>query len=895
MTELFLKKYSINSEYKDFFSEKIIHEIEDFLNTQKNITPEIKNIFLALSTPISKAKVLILGQDPYFQENVATGLAFEVEKESWLDDKINSSLKNILKLIYKSYTNQSKSIEQIRQDIENGDFLIETPKNLFKTYAKNGVILLNTSLTTEIGSANAHSKFWNDITTNLLSYIYSKNKNIIFISWGNFSKNVLEKAGIPDTNIVSSNHPAIAGKNDENDFLNGTTVIDTMHLINWLGIDFAPKYVSLINEIKHHNKLYYEQNTSEISDKEYDMLLKELNDISKKYNLTNTVISNVGGSTNEKFEKVTHKEKMLSLENTYSIEDLSDFNLRVNKIIKEFPEYFVELKIDGISISLIYEKGNLSKAITRGNGSVGEDVTNNVLEISSIPKTLNEKIDIEVRGEIVMPFSSFNKINEKRKKENEPLLANPRNAAAGTMRQLDSSVVKERELDCYLYYIINPLKYNIKTQQEAFNYLDKLRFKTTKISYLISDIQKMKEIIDETKILKEKLDYATDGLVIKVNDFKYYEILSSTNKSPRWAIAYKFDTEKVVTRVLSVSYQVGKTGAITPVANLEEVEISGSKVKRASLHNFLNIKNKDIRINDYVLVEKAAEIIPYILKSLPDMRTNNVYEIQMPTHCPSCNELLDLDPKKLTLKCENIDCPEKIITRLSFFVSKKGMSISSIGDENIRTFTDKGLVKNFEDFYFLKDKKNVLLSLPLFKEKKVNNILQNIAFSKLNSFSNILSSMSIPNVSLSTLDLILQEFSSLEKLKSATLDDLTNIKGVGEKNAKSIIEFLQNDKNIHTFETFKSLNMRLDMDKKISVELKNKISKLNYNKEVLTLFETPFNFKDKKVRIDNTNDLTYDEAKEFLEFFGYEIDKTSTNSFTENNEITVIKEILGLN
>ena len=373
--------------------------------------------------------------------------------------------------------------------------------------------------------------------------------------------------------------------------------------------DVQEKYTKLRNEIEYHNNLYYNEDKPLISDMEYDALMRELKQLEQEYpelleynkNGENSPTEKIGGTASEKFSKVRHRVPMLSLSNTYNISEIEDFDKRVKKIIlaeniennsKEL-EYILELKLDGLSISLIYENGMLVQAVTRGDGQVGEDVTENIREIPTIPKKLKENISLEVRGEIILPISSFNRINQEREDEGEDVFANPRNAASGTIRQLDKTIVAERGLDCYLYYLVNAENYGIKTHLESIEYIEKLGFKTTKIFEKYTDFKKLEKAIDKWHDDRKKLDYETDGLVIKVNNFSLYEILGYTTKSPRWAIAYKFPAEQVKTKLMDVTFQVGRTGVITPVAELEAVNLSGSVVKRASLHNFDEIRRKE--------------------------------------------------------------------------------------------------------------------------------------------------------------------------------------------------------------------------------------------------------------------------------------------------------------
>ncbi|MGL5174938.1 MAG: NAD-dependent DNA ligase LigA, partial [Cetobacterium sp.] len=391
----------------------------------------------------------------------------------------------------------------------------------------------------------------------------------------------------------------------------------------------------LRKEIERYNYYYYTKNESLISDIEFDKLLKELEELEKKYpeyKNENSPTSFVGASNlkESKFQKVIHKKPMLSLNNSYNIEDVVAFTERVQKNLetnyKEL-EYVLELKLDGASISVTYENGELVRAVTRGDGIEGEDVTENILAIQSIPNFLKEDVSLEVRGEIVLPLSRFKTLNEERLQAGEEIFANPRNAASGTLRQIDSEIVKERGLDAYFYFVVDAEQYGFKTHKESLEYLEKVGIKTTGVADLISDMSVMEKRIAFWENEKENLDFETDGLVIKLNDITLWEEVGYTTKSPRWAIAYKFPAKQVTTELLGITWQVGRTGKVTPVAELKEVELSGSKVKRASLHNMDEIIRKDIRIGDRVFIEKAAEIIPQVVSSVKEIRTGEEKEV----------------------------------------------------------------------------------------------------------------------------------------------------------------------------------------------------------------------------------------------------------------------------
>ena len=575
--------------------------------------------------------------------------------------------------------------------------------------------------------------------------------------------------------------------------------------------EIQEKYKKLRSEIEYHNNLYYNEDNPVISDMEYDFLIRELKELEKNYpeflgneeDGESSPTEKIGGIASEKFSKVQHRVPMLSLSNTYNISEIEDFDKRIKKIIwtenvennsKEL-EYILELKLDGLSISLIYENGELVQAVTRGDGQVGEDVTENIKEISTVPKKLKENVSLEVRGEIILPISSFNRINQEREDEGEDVFANPRNAASGTIRQLDKTIVAERGLDCYLYYLVNAENYGIRTHLESIEYIEKLGFKTTKIFEKYTDFKKLEEAIDKWHDDRKKLDYETDGLVIKVNNFSLYEILGYTTKSPRWAIAYKFPAEQVKTKLMDVTFQVGRTGVITPVAELEAVNLSGSVVKRASLHNFDEIRRKDIKIGDNVIVEKAAEIIPQVVNVVFDDRTGEEIKIQEPANCPVCNSELAHEEGLVALKCHNPLCPEKVKRQIAYFVSRDAMNISGLGDKIVEKFIELGKIKTIVDIYSLKEYREELENLEKMGQKSVDNLINNIEASKNRDFSKVLYALGIPFVGKFNANLLTKNFKNIENLKNQSIENLLAVKGIGNKVAIAVNTFLNNENN----------------------------------------------------------------------------------------------------
>ena len=575
------------------------------------------------------------------------------------------------------------------------------------------------------------------------------------------------------------------------------------------------RYEELKDLIRKYNEHYYEKNESLVTDYEYDMLLKEMESIEKDYpelKDTVSVTEKVGGRASGKFSKVVHKVPMLSLSNTYNIGEIEDFDKRIKKVIGEDQkiEYVLELKLDGLSISIQYENGQLVKGITRGDGEIGEDVTENIMQIDSIPHTLKEPVTLEVRGEIVLPISNFNKVNKMREEAGEDVFANPRNAASGTIRQLESSIVKDRGLDCYLYFLVNAQNYNLQKHSDSIKYLEKLGFKTTKVFEIYKDFSLLEKAIEKWHEEREKLDFETDGLVIKLDEFAYYSALGSTTKSPRWAIAYKFPAEKAKTKLLDITFQVGRTGVITPVAELEPVELSGSVVRRASLHNFDEIKRKDIKIGDFVYIEKAAEIIPQVIEPVMSERTGSEKEIEMPENCPSCRHKLVKIEDQVAIKCVNPACPEIIKRKIEYFVSRNAMNITGLGEKIIEKFIELGKIKDIVDIYNLHEYREELEKLEKMGKKSVDNLLNSIEESKKREYSKVLYSLGIPFVGKFTANLLAKEFLNIDNLKSKDTEDLLEVKGIGDKVAKSVNMFLNDDSNWNLINKLKETGLEFE-------------------------------------------------------------------------------------
>lgn len=594
--------------------------------------------------------------------------------------------------------------------------------------------------------------------------------------------------------------------------------------------EIKQKIENMRADILKYNQYYYTNNESLISDVEYDNLIKELKDLEDKYPQFKTMESPTErvGATNlreTKFQKVTHKKPMLSLSNTYNEEEIGDFIERIRKLIPEDKElkYALELKLDGLSISIQYEKGKLVKGVTRGDGAIGEDVTENIMQIATIPHKLSEPLDLEVRGEIVLPISNFVKLNEKRMEAGEEVFANPRNAASGTLRQIDSTIIKERGLDSYFYFLVDADKYGVKTHSESIKFLEKLGFKTTGVCEVLETASKLKKRIDYWEKAKENLDYETDGMVIKVDELELWNILGNTTKSPRWAIAYKFPAKQVTTTMLGVTWQVGRTGKVTPVAELEEVLLSGSKVKRASLHNFHEIERKDIRIGDKVFIEKAAEIIPQVVKSIKEFRDGSEQKIVEPTECPVCQSPVAREDGQVDIKCTNPNCPGKIKGRIEYFVSRDAMNISGFGSKMVEKMLELGFIKNAGDIYNLKSHEEELVKIEKMGKRSVEKLLDSIEESKKRDYSKVLYALGIPFIGKYSGKLLANASGNIDKLMSMSVEELIQIDGVGDKGAKAVYDFFRDKENLELIEVLREYGLQFAQEIKETQNEEDKI------------------------------------------------------------------------
>ncbi len=623
--------------------------------------------------------------------------------------------------------------------------------------------------------------------------------------------------------------------------------------------------------IEHHNFLYYVKNQPEISDFEFDLLMDELIKLEEQYpeyKLPNSPTTRVGSDINNEFVSVMHDYPMLSLGNTYSEGELRDFHNRIIKESELKPEYVCELKFDGISISIKYTNGEFVRAVTRGDGTRGDDVSNNVKTIRSVPLKIKHDDfpkNIEVRGEIFMSREVFNMLNEQRRLTGEQEFANPRNAAAGSVKLLDSREVAKRKLDCFFYYAMGD-ELPANTQWESLMLLKKWGFKVSENIKLCKNLPEVFEYINFWDKERKNLPYDIDGVVIKVNSFKQQEILGFTAKTPKWAIAYKFKAEQAITKLLSIDYQVGRTGAVTPVANLEPVLLGGTIVKRASLHNADQIALLDIRLGDMVYIEKGGEIIPKIVGV--ESHEPNSEPTKFIEFCPECGTKLVRPDGEARHFCPNTEsCPPQIKGRIEHFISRKAMNIESIGEETVNLLYEAGLVKTPADLYKLT--KEQLIKLERMADKSSENIINSIENSKNVPFDRVLYALGIRYVGETTAKKIANHFGNIEKLASASKEELMQVDEVGERIAESIIEFFNNKNNI------KIIAELMNADLKFSLEKEEKLSdKFNGLSFVIS---------------GTFNSFSRDELKDIIEKNGGKI----LSSVSKNTDFLVAGENMG--
>ncbi len=548
--------------------------------------------------------------------------------------------------------------------------------------------------------------------------------------------------------------------------------------------------------IKTNNEAYYVLDNPQISDFQYDEFFRELKKLEEEFPQLLTQDSptqKVGGKAAQGFKEFKHKYRLYSLDNSNNYEDLEKWYERVKKEYSEENsiDVVVELKIDGLSCALSYEKGILKVGATRGNGIIGENITENIKVIKDIPQKLPKSLDLEIRGEVYMPISSFERLNAENEEKGLKEFANPRNAAAGSLRQLDSAITKQRDLHFFAYTVISEDKNLFKTHLEALKLLQELGFSVNPNYFLSNGIEEVIKKCEYWETERFKLDYATDGMVVKVNDISKQNELGFTSRAPKWATAFKFPPEEVWTKLTGIKLSVGKTGIVTPIAELNPVQLAGSTVKRASLHNFDEINRLQINIGNEVLIKKAAEIIPKVIRK-KDGENFGIYS--PPDKCPSCSTLLVKTEGEVALMCPNsLNCPAQIKGRIEYWASKEAMDIDGIGSSIIDKLFDKGLINDFADLYNLTIED--FLTLDLVKEKSADNLFNAIQAAKNPTMTKFLTALSIKHIGKETADLIASEFSSIEAVKSASIEDFVKIDGIGEKAAQSIVNFFKDENN----------------------------------------------------------------------------------------------------
>ena len=571
----------------------------------------------------------------------------------------------------------------------------------------------------------------------------------------------------------------------------------------------------LCEEIEKHNRLYYQEAKPEISDKEYDKLLKELVDLEKKHPElanANSPTQRVGGAPIDGFVTLKHRLPMLSIDNTYSPSELKEFDKKVCKGLgKDKPSYMVELKIDGVAISLIYENGILTAGVTRGDGEKGDDVTQNLKTVGGVPLKLNTKKPpalLEVRGEVYMARANFARLNEQRVKEGLDKFANPRNSTAGSLKLLDPKLCAARKLSLFAYAIGAMEGIQVKSQTETLKLLHDFGFPVNSNATQLDSIEEVVAHCESWNDKRHDLPYDTDGMVIKVNDLAQREKLGITTKSPRWVVAYKFAAEQALTRLLNIELQVGRQGTLTPVAHLDPVQLAGTTVARASLHNDDNLKTKDIRVGDMVVVEKAGEIIPYIVRSEPSLRTGKEKPFVFPKVCPVCGADVVKDAKGAFYRCTGTDCVAQLKRRVRSYAARNAMDIENLGEEIIEQLVDTGLVKTLADIYKLG--LNQLANLERMGEQSSRNLLDGIAASKSRGLARLLTGLGLRHVGENVADVLARKFISMKAFSQANEEELAAIEGIGPERAASIRSWFANTTNQELIESLEKAGIKMD-------------------------------------------------------------------------------------
>lgn len=572
------------------------------------------------------------------------------------------------------------------------------------------------------------------------------------------------------------------------------------------------KHEELVKILEKYSHEYYVLDNPSVTDEEYDSKYQELEAIEKEFPeliTRNSPTQRIGGTVLKGFKKINHEKQMMSLADVFNEDELLDWNKKVCEAInKKDVTYCAELKIDGLAMSLVYEDGELQYCATRGDGMVGEDVTNNVLTIPSIPTHINLPGHVEVRGEVYMPKKSLEELNAERAKNNEPLLANARNAAAGSIRNLDSSIAKSRKLDAWWYYFTNASDFGIKTHFEALKKLDELGFKTNKDRRLVTGEKEILAYIEEYTKKRSSLPYDIDGIVLKTNEFDLYNEIGITAKTPKWAIAYKFPPMEVITKLEDIVYTVGRTGKITPNAVLDPIRVAGSTVQRATLHNEDFVTEKGLKVGDFVVLRKAGDVIPEVVGPVIERRTGNEKDYKMITNCPECGTpLVKIENMHF---CPNENCPSRNIESLIHFASKDAMDIEGLGEKTCEEFFAQGFIKNIEDIFLLKNHKEELMNIDGWSNKSVDNLLNSIEVSKHNSLEKLLFGLGIKEVGSKMAKELAKYYKSMSALMAANEEDLLKLSDVGEVVAKSIYEYFRNPKNIDLLSKLENQNLNME-------------------------------------------------------------------------------------
>ena len=573
-------------------------------------------------------------------------------------------------------------------------------------------------------------------------------------------------------------------------------------------MDYKKRAEELTELLNRYNYEYYVLNQSSVSDAEFDRLMQELMMIENEHPELKSPVSptqRVGGMVQEEFQKITHQRMMLSLANAFNEDDLRDFDRKIRDVIgDEDVSYMCELKIDGLGMSLVYNK-KLQYAATRGDGTVGEDVTSNVITIRSVPTQINLEGDYEIRGEVFMAKKTLEELNKAREENGEPLFANARNAAAGSVRQLDSKIAASRNLDAFWYYVVNAKDFGIRYHSEALNMADKLGFKTNHERRLVKGIDQVLGYIEEYTQKRPSLPYDIDGIVIKVDDMSLYDKIGYTAKTPKWAIAYKFPPEEVVTKLKDIIFTVGRTGKITPNAVLEPVRVQGSTVQRATLHNEDFITEKGLMIGDYVVLRKAGDVIPEVVRPVKEKRTGLEVPFEMITNCPDCG--MPLVRKDAMHFCLNPECPSKMIESIIHFASKNAMDIEGLGEKVSEQLFNQGFITSISDIYLLHNHRDEIISMDGWQAKSVDNLLDAIEASKHNSVERLLFGLGIKEVGAKMAKSLSRIYSDLDSLSKATEEELLSLPDVGPVLAESLTKWFENEKNMALLETLRGLGL----------------------------------------------------------------------------------------